>query len=77
MTGSRTGCEPCLLTASVAFLSATVLGLLALLYEATRRHGQALLRLEALESSQPAVGPTDVDPWEYLFQYGAPLARSA
>jgi hypothetical protein len=28
--------------------------------------------LEALESSQSAVDPTDVDPWEYLFQYGAP-----
>lgn len=73
MSGSRPGCESRWLSTSAAILSAFVLGLLALLYEVIKRHGQALLRLEALEISQgAAVAPADVDPWEYLFQHGAP-----
>jgi hypothetical protein len=73
MIGSRPKRESHLLATSVAILSAFVLGLLASLYEVTKRHGQALLRLEALETSQRAVvAPADVDPWEYLFQHGAP-----
>ncbi len=73
MTGSRPGCESRRLSTIVAILSAFVLGSLALVYEVIKRHGQALLRLEALETSQETtVDPADVDPWEYLFQHGAP-----
>ncbi len=73
MTGSRPTRDLRILSTSVAILSAFVLGLLALVYEVIKRHGQALLRLEALESSQEtAVDPEGGDPWENLFQHGAP-----
>lgn len=71
--GKRSGRESRMLRTIVVILSASVFGLLVMLFEVTKRHGQALLRLEEWETGHRAAeSPADADPWTYLLEHGAP-----